>query len=231
MSPESHSSPGRIPYNPELDRLVRAKQEWSGPFDPGEERHGFAGWHQRGYLPHRDSPGLRQLVTFRLIDAMPASRRSEWEAFAHLEDSREGRKKLEEYLDAGMGECWLRDSRIAGVAEGALRFFDKERYQLLAWVIMPNHVHVLVEVWNVPLSSLARSWKRFIAREANKILGRTGAFWEREYWDTWMRDDKHTLTAVKYVESNPVKAYLVRDPRAWGRSSARFRDEFGQLRC
>lgn len=227
---ESHSSSGRIPYNPGLEKLVRAKQEWSGPVDPGDEGHGFAGWHQRGYLPHRDSPGLRQLVTFRLADAMPASRRSEWEAFAHLEDSREGRKKLEEYLDAGMGECWLRDSRIADVAEGALRFFDKERYQLLAWVVMPNHVHVLVEVWDVPLSDLARSWKRFIAREANKIVGRTGAFWEREYWDTWMRDDKHTVSAVKYVEWNPVKAYLARDPKDWRWSSARFRDEFGQLR-
>lgn len=239
MSQESHgasaprrkSGTRRIPYNPGLHDLVRGKQQWSGPVDPGDRERRFLGWHQRGHLPHCDFPGMRQSVTFRISDAMPASRRSEWEMFLRLEDSLERQRKLEEYLDAGMGECWLREPRIAALTEGAFRFFDGQRYQLLAWVIMPNHVHVLVEVWKVPLSDLARNWKSYIARQANRILGRTGAFWELEYWDTWMRDEKHTLRTIRYIEANPVKARLVRDPRDWPWSSARFRDEFGVLRC
>ena len=73
---------------------------------------------------------------------------------------------------------------------------------------MPNHVHVLVDIWQTPLAAVVQSWKRFIAREANKLLGREGTFWEREYWDTWIRDEEHRRKAVRYVEANPVKAHL-----------------------
>ena len=115
---------------------------------------------------------------------MPASRRSEWEVLLRIEDNRQRRTKLEAYLDRGLGECWLRQPRIAALVEGALRFFDGQRYQLRAWVVMPNHAHVLVEVWETPLAAVLHSWKGFTARAANKLLGRAGAFWQREYWDT-----------------------------------------------
>ena len=64
-----------------------------------------------------------------------------------------------EYLDRGLGECWLRQPRVAEVVEGALRFFDGERCHLRAWVIIPNHVHVLLDVLATPLAELLRSWK------------------------------------------------------------------------
>ncbi len=160
---------------------------------------------------------------------MPACRRSEWEALLRLENERERRKRLEEYLDRGFGECWLRQPAIARLAEAALRFFDGQRYQLEAWVVMPNHLHVVVQVWQIPLSALANSWKGFLAREANRVLKRQGKFWEREYWDTLVKDEGHRLKAVKYVENNPVKAGSVREPKAWPWSSARFRDDYGVL--
>jgi REP element-mobilizing transposase RayT len=218
------------PYNPGLYKLVEGKQAWAEPLDDEAKARGFLGWHQRGYVPHHDVPGVTQLVTFRLNDAMPASRRSEWEVLLRIEEDRERRTKLEEYLDCGLGECWLRQPRIADLAEGALRFFDGQRYRLGAWVVMPNHIHVLLEVWQTPLAGLLKSWKGFTAREANKLLGREGTFWEREYWDTRIRDEQQLRKAVRYVEANPLKASLVREAKAWQWSSARFRDEFGVLR-
>ena len=83
---------------------------------------GFKGWHERGYLPHRDEPGLTQFVTFQLLDAFPAALRSEWAALLAVEDQREQRKKLESRLDRGQGECCLRRPELAKLVEGALRF-------------------------------------------------------------------------------------------------------------
>ena len=262
------SRPGRStpPYNPGLQKLVDDKQAWSPPLDDAAKAQGFLGWHQRGYLPHYDAPRVTQFVTLRLVDSLPASRRSEWEHLLNIENppaspaagapacsrligaaetqsrsqtgapvpspaSRERRRNLEAYLDQGFGECWLRQPAIAELTEGALRFFDGQRYGLAAWVVMPNHLHLLVDVWETPLSALVKSWKDFSAREANKLLGRRGAFWEREYWDTLMEDAEHRQTAVRYIENNPTKAKLVREPKEWRWSSARWRDEYGRLSC
>ena len=218
------------PYKPGLYEMVKGKQKWAEPLDEEAKAKGFRGWHQRGYLPHHDVPGVRQFVTLRLQDAMPVSCRSEWEALLRIEDDRQRRTKLEEYLDRGLGECWLRQQRIAALVEGAFRFFEGERYRLRAWVVMPNHAHVLVEVWQTPLAELLHSWKSFTALKANRLLGRTGAFWEREYWDTKMRHDEQERKAVRYIEHNPVKARLTTEAKQWSWSSARFRDEHGVLR-
>jgi REP element-mobilizing transposase RayT len=98
---------------------------------------------------------------------MPDSRRGEWEHLLQIEDDREKRTRLEEYLDRGVGECHLRDSHIAAIAEDAILHFHNDRYELLAWCIMPNHVHVLVHVWQVPLWKMGRSWKHFVQTQAN----------------------------------------------------------------
>ena len=217
------------PYNPALQQLVDGKQAWADLMnDPAQDR-GFHGWHQRGYLPHRDAPGLTQFVTCRLHDSFPAGRRAEWEALLRIEDNRRRRIKLEQYLDLGHGACWLRRPEIAALAEGALRHFDGQRYQMLAWVVMPNHIHVAVRTQEVPLAQVLQSWKRFVGREANKLLCRQGPFWEREYWDTYMRDEEQLTRARRYIEQNPLKAKLVGQARDWPWSSARFRDEYGRL--
>jgi putative transposase len=233
-----------------LRELVADKNRWSRPLTDEDRALGFLGWHERGYLPHCDFPGLVQFVTFRLADSMPASRRGEWEHLLKIEDIRERRTKLEEYLDRGAGECWLRDQRIAKLAEDALLFFHEQRYRLLAWCVMPNHVHVLVHVWQTPLWKLVAAWKKFVAPKALALLraerrspdrpvdapsdgpiGRSAlqAFWQREYWDTFMRDETQEKTAIHYIESNPVKARLCRTVEEWPFSSARFRDKYRRL--
>ncbi len=125
-------SGGWVPYKPALQHLVDGKQEWAQPISPQARGEGFMGWHQRGYLPHRDTPGLIQFVTFRMQDGLPSTRRTEWKALLELEDNRERRTRLEEYLDRGYGHCWLSQAAVATLAEGALRHFHGERYQLLA---------------------------------------------------------------------------------------------------
>ena len=135
-----------------LRQLVEEKNRWSGRQLTDEERAlGFLGWHERGYLPHCDFPNLIQFVTFRLEDSMPAARRGEWEHLLKIEDVRDRRTKLEEYLDRGAGECLLRNEQVAKIAEDALLHFQNDRYELLAWCVMPNHVHVLVDVRLTPL--------------------------------------------------------------------------------
>jgi type I restriction enzyme R subunit/putative DNA methylase len=177
-------------------------------------------------------------------------RRSEWEHLLAIEDVREKRTKLEAYLDRGVGECWLRDERIARVTEAALLHFHNESYELLAWCVMPNHVHVLVHVWEMPLWKMVQSWKVHVANESRHLQlperrapsrpvpsdgnepRRCSALhlkWQREYWDTFMRDEEQERTAIRYIETNPVKAKLCRTAEEWPYGSARFRDEFRRL--
>ena len=169
------------------------------------------------------------LQTNTAHDSIIQSRSQTGAPFA-TEAGRERRRRLESYLDRGMGECWLRQPAIAELTEGALRFFDGKRYRLAAWVVMPNHLHVLVEIWDVPMGEAIKSWKDFVCKKANKLLKRQGAFWEREYLDTAIEDEQHRQTAIRYIENNPTKARLVLNPKQWSWSSARFRDEYGVLK-
>lgn len=217
------------PYNPGIRDLVRGKQQWSNPLAKEDMKLGFLGWHENGYLPHRDEPGLVQFVTFRLADAFPEELRDEWESLLAIETDRERQLELEAYLDKGRGECVLRRSDIAKLVEDSLRFRHGVQYDLRAWAIMPNHVHVLFQVQDVPMSQLVDAWKGYTAKEANKILGRKGRFWQDGYWDTYMRGGDHEVRTRRYIETNPTKAGLVALSKEWLWGSARFRDEYERL--
>ena len=218
------------PHNPGVRELVLGKQRWSSRLKPEDARQGFRGWNERGYLPHRDEPGLTQFVTFRLVDSFPEALRSEWEQLLKIEDDEQRQAELEAYLDAGRGECHLRRPEIAKLVEDAIRFFHGERYDLRAWVVMPNHVHALFTVDLTPMAEILASWKKPTAFKANRLLRRRGAFWQADYWDTFMRDSAHEVEVRNYSENNPAKAGLVLDPKQWPWSSARFRDGFGVLK-
>jgi len=125
--------------------------------------------------------------------------------------------------------AFMKQPRIASMVQNVLLGSDGECYRLSAWVVMPNHLHVLFKVGNKPMGRVIADWKEYTAREANKLLGRRGKFWADDYWDTFMRDQTHELSARQYAEKNPVKAGLARVPGDWPWSSARFRDDFGRL--
>ncbi|MCJ7823061.1 MAG: transposase, partial [Armatimonadetes bacterium] len=143
------------------------------------------------------------MVTFRLADSLPA------EVVEQLRNTRfprgdvDRRMRAEAYLDAGHGACYLRDPSIAKLVEGALLRFDGERYRLLAWSVMPNHVHALVEILpGYTLTQMLHTWKSYTAHAANRALGRSGAFWQVEYWDRYIRDEEHLRNTAQYIHGN-----------------------------
>ena len=175
-------------------------------------------WHRRFHsVPHRENKAL-QSITFRLYDSLPKEVIEEIKLKLDINEDDDSydsiqyqrlRQKIAEYEDAGYGQCFLRDERIAAIMQDTLKHFDGERYQLICWCIMPNHVHVLIEVnegWS--LSRIMHGWRSYTAKEANRILGRTGKFWMEEYYDRYIRDDNHLQKTINYILNNPANAGL-----------------------
>jgi len=188
------------------------------------------GWHSRGYLPHFDAGKTPQSITFRLAGSIPAELLRQWREELKLEAGASGpaaaeeRRRIENYLNRGIGPSWLANPKIARLVEDALQFFDGSRYRLLAWVVMPNHVHVaLTPLADVSIPRLVSSWKSFTANRANALLDRHGAFWHEDYFDRFVRDERHFEAMIQYIEQNPVAAGLCATPRDWPFSSARHR--------
>jgi len=192
-------------------------------------------------LPH--NAGVRELIAgkrkwassltiaqAKVADSFPTSLRLEWQALLQIEDNYERRRQLQAYLDKGRGECPLTQPRLASLVEDAFRYHHGNHYELRAWVVMPNHVHILFKIGDKPMGNVIAGWKEYTTRAANKLLNRRGKFWAADYWDTFMRSPEHELLARNYAELNPVKAGLVRAAKDWPWSSARFRDEYGHLR-
>jgi valyl-tRNA synthetase len=175
-------------------------------------------------LPHWEQEGSTYFVTFRLADSLPESKVAElrherelWLACAPENPTDEDHKafnllfskKLELWLDAGMGSCLLKDESASGIVEGALRHFDGERYELRAWSVMPNHVHVVfTPKAGHTLKEILHSWKSFTAHELNKLQGTAGPVWLGESYDHIVRTDEELWQTIDYVESNASQAGL-----------------------
>jgi putative DNA methylase len=182
-------------------------------------------WHSRGYIPHWEAGAVAQAITFRLADSLPASLLQRWEKelemLANDTRAQERRKRIERALDSGHGSGALAAHPIGDLVENALLCFDASRYRLHGWVIMPNHVHVLVTpIGAEALSGIVHSWKSFTAKKANTLLGQKGTFWAVEYFDRAIRDATHFSNAVEYFAMNPVKAGLCGTPEEWRFSSS-----------
>jgi REP element-mobilizing transposase RayT len=193
------------------------------PMDPDAD----VSIRQGAHLPHWTQSGATYAVNFRLVDSLPKKVVTEWESerrdiifssrrqkreLTHGEQSQLAKlfsEKIENYLDAGYGKCWLRDDRIARLVRDALLRFESERYSLIAWCIMPNHAHVIVRPKpGNSLSEILHSWKSFTAKEANRLLNRAGAFWQPESYDHLIRTEQDLRNQIRYVVENPQKAGL-----------------------
>ncbi|MDT8391635.1 MAG: transposase [Lentisphaeria bacterium] len=178
----------------------------------------------RRNLPHWHKDGSIYWVNFRLADSLPQSKLRAWKEERdiwkqhHPEpwseddwaeyDERFG-DKLEAWLDAGMGACALARKDVREAVQNCLCKFDGERLHLHAAVIMPNHIHALIEpVEGHDLSKLLKGIKGAAAREANKLLGTTGTFWLEESYDHIVRSQKQYEHFLRYIDDNPVKAKL-----------------------
>ncbi len=202
---------------------------------PDTNRHLTAGFHHRDHLPHLKREGASYFVTFRLAGTLPREvlTQLKQEREAILAQAQAARRPLswheqeelfrwyssrvDRYLDAGHGGCCLRQPEIAALVADALRFHAGQRFELSAWVVMPNHVHVMVRPlpgWT--LSQILQSWKGFTAHAANDRLGRQGqAFWQPESFDHLVRDDEDLHRCCHYTTMNPVNAGLCARPEDW----------------
>ena len=129
---------------------------------------------------------------------------------------------MDKYLDSGHGRCWLAQPEVADLIVNAMQFHAAQRFDLHAWVIMPNHVHAVLRPrpdWT--LSQILKSWKGFTAREANRRLQRVGTtFWQVESYDHLIRDEEDRHRCCHYTEMNPVNAGFCQRPEDWKWSSA-----------
>ena len=193
------------------------------------EQNSPKGWYSRGYLPHYDGGSITQFITCRLFDSLPQTVlerfRKELESKQIDDIDREVMILIEKFLDSGYGECFLKRRKVAEIVRDSLQKYDGERYKLIAWVIMPNHIHLLLKPLNEwELEKILHSFKSFTASESNKVLSRSGKFWMREAFDRYIRDAKHFETGFRYIENNPVKAGFCEKPSDWEFSSAYKRD-------
>jgi REP element-mobilizing transposase RayT len=175
----------------------------------------------RRNLPHLHTEGIAIFLNWRLWGSVAKCKREDLlksnptagHAFV-VEDRELDRKKS--------GPKWLADERVAQMVADKLMYGTTQRafYDLHAWVLMPNHVHLLLTP-QVPLPKITRWLKGATAREANQILHRTGQpFWKDESWDRWVRDGSEFSKTKHYIEHNPVSAGLVTAPELFRFSSA-----------
>lgn len=176
----------------------------------------------RRNLPHWHPEGRAIFLTWRLRDTLPGPILRAMRAFGPRRTGHAFRF-ADRYLDcANAGPLWLKDSRIAGCVVAALRRGEAElqQYTLHAFVVMANHVHVLLTP-NVALRRITNGLKGVTARGANRILRRAGRrFWQGESFDHWVRNEGEFERIRTYIERNPVAAGLVARPQDWPWSSA-----------
>lgn len=180
------------------------------------------GWHHRGYLPHFDDQTKIQTITYRLADSLPQKL---LQRLAGELDTPDGdiayRQRIEDYLDRGYGSCCLKNPETAEIVIDSWLKFDAVRYDIYEYVVMPNHVHLLMATrGGFAFTDIIKGFKSFTAREINRRLGRQGQLWQEDYWDRYIRNTRHFEAAARYIHENPVKAGLVKSARDWPWSSA-----------
>ncbi len=203
----------KSPPSPDKEKTLTDKQTW-------------------GSLPHWYREGATYAVTFRLADSFPDSvlqnyRREKELLTQQLAEAKQSgdvekvellgkelgslyRNRIETVLDEGQGEAWMKDAHIAKIVADSILHFAGDRYDLGAWCVMPNHVHLIISPKDGhDLSEILHSIKRHSANEANKRLGRNGPFWQKESYDHIVRDGDDYENQRRYVLRNPVVSGLV----------------------
>ena len=173
----------------------------------------------RRKLPHWHPESVSIFLTWRLFGSLPRQADRD----AQQKDRGRAFVEIDRLLDRAVhGPQWLRDPRLAALVTDALEHGDRvlRRYDLIAYVVMSNHVHALLSpIAGVPL--ITRTIKGTTARGANQILKRTGQpFWQHESFDHWVRNDFERRRIIGYIEANPVTAGLVKREQDWPWSSA-----------
>lgn len=210
----------------EASDTFSGSQEASGTFfSPYNDVHLFYGKH--GKLPHMHQGSVWYFVTFRLADSLPKEKieqleleREHWLKIHNykFDDLTKEEKKeyyrlfserVEEWLGNGYGSCILKNEQIAKIVADALLHFNGERYDLDDWVIMPNHVHLLIKPMdNYSLSDIMHSIKSYTAHKINQLQKTKGSVWMHESYDHIVRNEEAFYAIKNYIRQNPEKAKI-----------------------
>ena len=208
---------------PPVTRGTEKTGETPVPLFQPLDSNGLILQHRRA-LPHWEQSGCTYFVTFRLADSLPAAK------LKYLRDRKGLRleqqpkpwtertfkklelyysRRIERWLDGGLGSCWLRRKEFRDVVATALQCFHGERYWLDCFVVMPNHVHVLLALsTKSSLAKTVHSWKSYSAHKIRRLLDRSGPLWMSEYFDHVVRSEMQLDHFRRYIRDNPAKARL-----------------------
>lgn len=177
-------------------------------------------FHRRN-LPHLYFNDGIYFITSRLINSIPIEKLEQLKnETKNISDEKQKRlfKKYDVLMDSGeYGEKYLKNPKCAEIVKDTLHYPDGKEYKLICYCIMPNHFHLVFELLqnNKGISKIMQSIKRISARDCNTILSRSGAFWQDESFDRWVRDEKELYFVIRYILLNPVTAGLVDDWKDW----------------
>ena len=173
----------------------------------------------QGDLPHWHMEGRIYFVTFRLADSLPATATMEYKKTISAWQDVHGRvltteeaKELEKLklqvinsmLDRCLGRCMLKTIEARKLVEHAFHHFDHSRYHIHDYVIMPNHVHIILQpIDNFSIQSVVSSLKSYTAHGLNKLLNAKGKVWQSESFDRIIRNEHHYWKVVDYIARNP----------------------------
>ena len=170
-------------------------------------------------LPHWEQERKMQFVTFRLADSLPYSVRNElqdakrrfYEKYPHPWNEEIEKLyyksvggNIEKWLDAGLGSCILRSKDMRKIVITAIEHVNRKRTDILGYVVMPNHVHILhVPFENETSGRIIGSIRQYSARIINKAINRSGALWQKECFDRLIRSELHFQYSLRYIIENP----------------------------
>ena len=190
-------------------------------------------------LPHWHQPLRFQFITWCLGDALPGKvlRRLKqernrwldahprpWSPSVQADYYDRFHDRVDRWLELGRGEMVFRNPVYAKFMADVLMFHEGSKSRMDSFVVMPNHVHVLVQlIGDTGLSDLLHSWRGYSALELNRRWGKKGRFWSEDYWDRVIRSPQHYRRVRRYIQDNPAKAGLpqgsyllwMRDPPLW----------------
>jgi carbamoylphosphate synthase large subunit/REP element-mobilizing transposase RayT len=176
------------------------------------------------HLPHWEQPGATYFITFRLADSIASDVLAEWREERALwlkhhphpwdwktahQYMRRFEQEREQWLDQGHGSCLLKHSHARKIIAQAFDHFDRDRYIIDAFIVMPNHVHVILKPLGTnSLTAILHSWKSFTSNEINRLMKQSGPLWMAETFDMIVRDWSHLASCRDYIAQNPEKAHL-----------------------
>lgn len=169
--------------------------------------------------PHWNQYEKMQFVTFRLNDSIAASMRNQlimyiesfkrlhpepWDPDTWILYRKDISSNTEHLLHAGYGKCYLRNSKVRDIIAEALQYGNMQDYYLYAYVIMPNHLHILLQpIGDLSLAFIIRRMKSFTAKKINVTLNRRGTLWQRSYFDRMPRNKDDFTHILDYIQHNP----------------------------